>query len=181
MIISQILIQESYAVKLAAQVKNFDAKSYIDFKESRRMDRFSQFAVAAAAQAINDSGIDLDKLDRGRFGVIVGSGIGGIESIEKEARALSVKGPRRVNPLFIPMIITNMAAGNIAIKFGAQGVCTNVVTACATGTHCIGEAFRNIKHGYADVILAGGTEASITPLGMHDGGRHGLGGRSYGL
>lgn len=157
---------ESYAVKLAAQVKKFDAKSYIDFKESRRMDRFSQFAVAAAAQAINDSGIDLDKLDRGRFGVIVGSGIGGIESIEKEARALSVKGPRRVNPLFIPMIITNMAAGNIAIKFGAQGVCTNVVTACATGTHCIGEAFRNIKHGYADVILAGGTEASITPLGI---------------
>lgn len=157
---------EAYAVKLAAHVKDFDPKPYMDFKEARRMDRFSQFAIAASSQAISDAGIDLESLDKDRFGVIVGSGIGGLENIEKEAKTLIDKGPRRVNPLFIPMIITNMAAGNIAIKFGAQGICTNVVTACATGTHSIGEAFRNIKHGYADVILAGGTEASITPLGV---------------
>lgn len=157
---------EAFAVKLVAAVKNFDPKLYMDFKEARRMDRFSQFAIAASAQAVEDSGIDLDGLDKDRFGVIVGSGIGGLENIEMEANTLTVKGPRRVNPLFIPMTITNMAAGNIAIKFGAQGVCTNVVTACASGTHSIGEAFRNIKHGYADLILAGGTEASITPLGI---------------
>lgn len=157
---------EAFAVKLVAAVKNFDPKLYMDFKEARRMDRFSQYAIAASAQAVEDSGIDLDGLDKDRFGVIVGSGIGGLENIEMEANTLTVKGPRRVNPLFIPMTITNMAAGNIAIKFGAQGVCTNVVTACASGTHSIGEAFRNIKHGYADLILAGGTEASITPLGI---------------
>lgn len=157
---------EAYSVKLAAAVKNFDPKPYMDFKEIRRMDRFSQFAIAASSQALQDAGIDPDSIDRDRFGVIVGSGIGGLENIEKEAKTLVDKGPRRVNPLFIPMIITNMAAGNIAIKFGARGVCSNVVTACATGTHCIGEAFRYIKHGYADVILAGGTEASITPLGV---------------
>lgn len=157
---------EAFSVKLAAAVKNFDPKLYMDNKEIRRMDRFSQFAIAAASQALQDAGIITDELDRDRFGVIVGSGIGGLENIEKEAKILAEKGPRRVNPLFIPVIITNMAAGNIAIKFGAMGVCTNVVTACATGTHCIGEAFRYIKHGYADVILAGGTEASITPLGI---------------
>ncbi|NLL00887.1 MAG: beta-ketoacyl-ACP synthase II [Clostridiales bacterium] len=157
---------EAFAVKLVAAVKDFDPKLYMDFKEARRMDRFSQFAIAASVQAIKDSGIDLDSIDKDRFGVIVGSGIGGLEKIEKEANTLTGKGPRRVNPLFIPMTITNMAAGNIAIKFGAQGVCTNVVTACASGTHSIGEAYRNIKHGYADMILAGGTEASITPLGV---------------
>ncbi|TAH69543.1 MAG: beta-ketoacyl-[acyl-carrier-protein] synthase II [Anaerolineaceae bacterium] len=157
---------EAYAVKVAAVVKDFDPKPYLDIKETRRLDRFSQFAVVASAQAIQDSGIDLKSIDKDRFGVIVGSGIGGLENIEKEARTLMEKGPRRVNPLFIPMTITNMAAGNIAIKFGAQGICTNVVTACATGTHSIGDAFRNIKHGYADVILAGGTEASVTPLGV---------------
>lgn len=157
---------EPYAVKLAATVKNFDPKPYMDYKEIRRTDRFSQFAIAAASQAIEDAGIDIDSIDRNRFGVIVGSGIGGLENIEKDAKTLLEKGPRRVNPLFIPMIITNMAAGNIAIKFGAQGVCTNVVTACSTGSHSIGEAYRNIKHGYSDLILAGGTESSITPLGL---------------
>ncbi len=157
---------EAYAVKLAALVKDFDAKEYMDFKEARRMERFSQFAIAASVQAVSDSEIDLDSIDKNRFGVIVGSGIGGLERIEKEANNLMERGPRRVNPLFIPMTITNMAAGNIAIKFGAQGLCTNVVTACAAGTNCIGDAFRNIKHGYADLILAGGTEASITPLGV---------------
>lgn len=157
---------EMYAVKTAAEVKNFDPKEYMDAKEARRMDRFSQFAIAATQEAIKDSALDLEKLDRDRFGVIVGSGIGGLDNIEKEARTLIEKGPRRINPLFIPMIITNMAAGNIAIRFGAHGICTNIVTACATGGNCIGEAYRNIKHGYSDVILAGGTEGSITPLAV---------------
>ena len=157
---------QDHSVKLAAQVKNFDPKNYMDAKEARRMDRFSQYALAAAKEAMEDSGLDKDKRNPDRFGVIVGSGIGGIENIEKEAKTLFEKGPRRVNPLFIPMIITNMAAGNIAIKYGGKGICTNVVTACATGTHCIGEAFRNIKHGYADVMIAGGTESSITPLSI---------------
>lgn len=157
---------EAYSVKLAAQVKNFDAKEYMDSKVARRMDRFSQLAVAAAKEAVTDSGIDLEKINAERFGVIVGSGIGAIDDIEKETNTLRDKGPKRVNPLFIPMTITNMAAGNIAIQFGAKGVCTNVVTACATGNNCIGEAFRSIKHGYADTILAGGTEGSITPLAV---------------
>jgi 3-oxoacyl-[acyl-carrier-protein] synthase II len=157
---------EAYNVKLAAQVKDFDPKNYMDAKEARRMERFSQFAVAAAVEAVNDSGIELENINKDRFGVIVGSGIGALEDIEKETNTLRDKGPRRVNPLFIPMTITNMAAGNIAIRFGANGICTNVVTACATGNNCIGEAFRNIKHGYADIILAGGAEASITPLGI---------------
>jgi 3-oxoacyl-[acyl-carrier-protein] synthase II len=157
---------ENFPAKVAAQVKDFEPKNYMDAKEARRMDRFSQFAVAAAKEAMEDSGIDLEKIDHERFGVIVGSGIGGIGLIEKETKTLIEKGPKRVNPLFIPMTITNMAAGNIAIQYGALGVCTNVVTACATGSNSIGEAFRNIKHGYSDVILAGGTEGSITPLAV---------------
>ncbi len=157
---------EGFQVKLAAEVKDFDPKKYMDSKDARRMDRFSQFAVAAAKEAIEDSGINLESIDRDRFGVIVGSGIGSIGLIEKETKTLLEKGPKRINPLFIPMTITNMAAGNIAIQFGANGVCTNVVTACATGNNCIGEAFRSIKHGYSDLILAGGTEGSITPLGV---------------
>jgi 3-oxoacyl-[acyl-carrier-protein] synthase II len=157
---------EAFSVKLAAQVKNFDPKNYMDAKEARRMDRFSQFAIAAAKEAIEDSKLDMEVIDADRFGVMVGSGIGGIDNIEKEAKTLFDKGPRRVNPLFIPMIITNMAAGNIAIKYGARGVCNNIVTACATGTNSIGEAYRSIKHGYSDIILAGGTEGSITPLSI---------------
>jgi len=157
---------DSYTVKMAAQVKDFDPKNYMDVKVARRMDHFSQFAVAAAKEAVTDSGLDLETIDHERFGVIVGSGIGSIGLIEKETKTLIEKGPRRVNPLFIPMTITNMAAGNIAIQFGARGVCTNVVTACATGSHSIGEAFRIIKHGYSDIILAGGTEGSITPLAV---------------
>ncbi len=157
---------EGFQVKLAAEVKDFDPKNYMDAKDARRMDRFSQFSVAAAKEALEDSGIDLDRINRDRFGVIVGSGIGSIGLIEKETKTLLEKGPKRINPLFIPMTITNMAAGNIAIQFGANGVCTNVVTACATGSHSIGEAYRSIKHGYSDVILAGGTEGAITPLGV---------------
>lgn len=157
---------EGYSVKLAAQVKGFDPRDFMDIKEAKRMDRFSQFAIAATKEAMKYAALDMEKLDRDRIGVIVGSGIGGIDNIEREAKVLVEKGPRRINPLFIPMIITNMAAGNIAIKFGAQGICTNVVTACATGTHSIGEAYRNIKHGYSDIIISGGTEGSITPLGV---------------
>lgn len=157
---------ENFQVKLAAQVKDFEPKNYMDAKEARRMDQFSQYAVAAAKEAVEDSKLDLDVIDHNRFGVIVGSGIGSIGLIEKETKTLMEKGPKRVNPLFIPMTITNMAAGNIAIRFGARGVCTNVVTACATGSHSIGEAFRSIKHGYSDIILAGGTEGSITPLAV---------------
>lgn len=157
---------EAYSVKLAAQVKDFDPKNYMDQKAARRMDRFSQLAVAAAKEAVEDSGINLESINAERFGVIVGSGIGAIDDIEKETNTIRDKGPKRVNPLFIPMTITNMAAGNIAIQFGAKGVCTNVVTACATGNNCIGEAFRSIKHGYAEIILAGGAEGSITPLAV---------------
>ncbi len=157
---------EPYAARVAAQVKDFDPRNYIDPKEARRMHRFSQFAVAAAKEAVSDSGLDLKQLDMERVGVIVGSGIGALDDIEKETINLRDKGPKRVNPLFIPMTITNMAAGNVAIQFGIRGICSNVVTACATGGNSIGEAFRNIKHGYSEVILAGGTEASITPLGI---------------
>jgi len=157
---------ENFAVKIAADVKDFEPKNYMDTKVARRMDRFSQFAVAAAKEAVEDSALDLNTIDHERFGVIVGSGIGGIDLIEKETKTLMEKGPKRINPLFIPMTITNMAAGNIAIQYGAKGVCSNVVTACATGNQCIGEAFRSIKHGYSDIILAGGTEGSITPLAV---------------
>lgn len=157
---------EAYAVKLAAQVKDFEPKNYMEAKEARRMDRFSQLAVAASREAVADSGIDLENINHERFGVIVGSGIGALDDIEKETINLRDKGPKRVNPLFIPMTITNMAAGNIAIQYGAKGICTNVVTACATGNNCIGEAFRSIKHGYADTILAGGTEGAVTPLAV---------------
>ncbi len=155
-----------FAVKFAGEVKEFDPTKTMDFKEARRMDRFSQFAVASAVQAVEDASLDISKIDVDRFGVIVGSGIGGIAETAKQSKILDEKGPRRVNPMFIPTIIANMAAGNVAIKFGAKGICTSIVTACASGTHSIGEAFRNIKHGYSDVILAGGTEASINPISV---------------
>lgn len=157
---------ENFAVKLAGEVKDFDPTAYMEFKEARRMARFSQFAIGAATMAVENAGLNSDEIDKNRFGVILGSGIGGIYDIEKEDKVLEAKGPRRVNPMFIPMIISNMAAGNVAIKFGAKAVCTSIVTACATGSHSIGDAFRQIKHGYADIILAGGTESSITPLAV---------------
>ncbi|WP_341876131.1 beta-ketoacyl-ACP synthase II [Defluviitalea saccharophila] len=157
---------ENFDVKLAAEVKNFDASLYIDKKEARRMDLYSQYAVAASKMALDDSGLDIESIDKERFGVIVGSGIGGIGTIEKEHEKMLAKGPKRVSPLLIPMIIGNMAAGNIAIQFGAKGICSTVVTACATGSHAIGEAFNTIQRGRADVIIAGGAEASITPLSV---------------
>lgn len=155
-----------YKAKLAAQVKGFDAKQYMDAKAARRMEPFSQFAVAASKEALEDAGIDMAKEDEYRVGISIGSGIGSLQSVEKEHKKLLEKGPSRVNPLLVPMMISNMAAGNVAIQFGLKGKCINVVTACATGTHSIGEAFRSIQCGEADVMLAGGTEASITPLGV---------------
>ncbi len=155
-----------YKVKLAAEVKNFDARDYMDVKTSKRMERFSQFAVAAAKEALEDAGISMEKEDPYRVGVCVGSGIGSLQAMEREHKRLLEKGPGRINPLLVPMMIGNMAAGNVAIQFGLKGKCFNVVTACATGTHSIGEAFRSIQYGEADVMVAGGTEASITPLGM---------------
>ncbi len=157
---------ENFKVKIGAEVKNFNAEDYMDKKEAKRVDRFCQFAMAAAKEALEDSKIESDKIDCYRFGVLIGSGIGGFNTIEKEHEKLLTRGPGRVSPMLIPMIISNMASGNIAIKYGAKGVCSTVVTACATGTNAIGEAFRMIKHGYLDVMIAGGAEASITPLAL---------------
>lgn len=157
---------ENFKVKVAAEVKDFDPSEYLDRREVRRLDKFSQFALISATQAIKDSNIDLENIDHERFGVVVGSGIGGIGTIEKEHVVMQNKGSNRVSPLFIPMIIGNMAAGNLAIKFGAKGPCTSIVTACATGTDSIGEAFRMIQYDNADIMLAGGTEASITELAI---------------
>ena len=155
-----------YKVKIAGEVKDFNAELYVNKKETKRNDLYSLYAVAAATQAVEESGLNLEEIDHDRFGVIIGSGIGGLQTIQEQVTKLCEKGPSKVSPLFIPMAIGNMAAGNVAIKFGAKGICENIVTACATGTNCIGEAFRAIKHGYNDVILAGGTEASITGIGV---------------
>lgn len=155
-----------YKCKLAAEVKGFNARDYMDPKAARRMEAFSQFAVAASKEALEHSGIDMEKEDPYRVGVCVGSGIGSLQAMEKDVQKLLEKGPSRVNPLLVPLMISNMAAGNVAIQFGLKGKCFNVVTACATGTHSIGEAFRSIQYGEADVMVAGGAEACITPLGV---------------
>lgn len=155
-----------YRVKLAAEVKDFDAKQYMGPKAARRMERFSQFAVAAARQALEDSGLDMEREDPYDVGVCVSSGIGSLQAMEREHIKLLEKGPGRVNPLLVPLMISNMAAGNVSIQFGLKGKCMNVVTACATGTHSIGEAMRSIQHGEAKVMVAGGSESCITPLGV---------------
>lgn len=155
-----------YKVKIAGEVKNFNPEEYVSKKDVKRNDMYSIYAVAASTQAVENSGLNLDEIDHDRFGAIIGSGIGGLMTIQEQVTKLAEKGPSKVSPLFIPMAISNMAAGNVAIKFGAKGVCENIVTACATGTNCIGEAFRNIKYGYNDIILAGGAEASISPIGV---------------
>ncbi len=155
-----------YKAKLAAQVKDFDPKKHMDPKAAKRMEQFCQFAVIATKEALEDAGIDMEKEDPFRVGVSVGSGIGSLQSIEREYKKLLEKGPGRVNPLLVPLMISNMAAGNVSIQFGLKGKCINVVTACATGTHSIGEAFRSIQYGEADVMVAGGAEASITPIGV---------------
>ena len=159
-------------VKLAAEVKNFDPKNYMDPKSARRMELFSQYAVAAAGEAIGNAGLNLEKEDRTRIGVSVGCGIGSLQIMEQVLEKRYTKGFKKMPPLFVPLMITNMAAGNVAIHFGLEGTCVNVVTACATGTHSIGEAFRAIQWGDADVMIAGGTEAAICPTGI--GGFHAL-------
>ncbi|TFI72087.1 beta-ketoacyl-ACP synthase II [Carnobacterium divergens] len=153
-------------VTLAAELKDFDATVYMPKKETKRTDLFSQYGIAAAVQAMENSGLDTEKIDVDRFGVIVSSGIGGMNTIQEQVIKMHDRGPQRVAPFFVPMVIGNMAAGNIAIRVGAKGLCTSIVTACASGTNSIGEAFRSIKHGYLDVILAGGTEATICEIGI---------------
>lgn len=155
-----------FKVKLAAEVKNFNAKEHMDFKSAKRMELFSQYAVAASKEAMADAGIDMEKEDPFRVGVIVGSGIGSLQAMENATVRLNEKGPSKVDPLLVPKMISNMAAGNVSIATGARGKCTNVVTACASGTHCIGDAYRAIQYGDAEVMLAGGTESAITPVGV---------------
>ena len=155
-----------FKCKLAAEVKDFDAAQFMDKKQARRMEQFCQFAVAAAKEAIEDSGLDMEKEDPYRVGCSVGSGIGSIQAMEREYTRLEEKGPSKVAPLFVPLMISNMAAGNVSIAYNLKGKNINVVTACATGTNSIGEAYRTIQYGDADVMLAGGTESSITRLGV---------------
>lgn len=155
-----------YKVKLAAEVKGFVAKERMDFKAAKRMELFSQYAVAAAMEAFAQAGIDMTKENPYRAGVSIGSGIGGLSIMESEHEKILKKGPTRVNPFLIPMMISNMAAGNVAIALGLKGKCVNVVTACATGSHSIGDAMRAIQYGDADIMVAGGTESAITPIGV---------------
>jgi len=155
-----------YTTQVAGEVTDFDPVKYIDKKEAKRMDRCTQFAVAASKMAFEDSGIDLDQEDRTRIGVVIGTGIGGIDTLHDQYKTLFDKGPGRISPFFVPMMIANMAAGQTSITFGLQGPCTCVVTACATGTNSIGDAFKIIQRGDADVMVAGGTEACISPAAV---------------
>ena len=155
-----------YKVKVAAEVKGFEAKERMDFKSARRMDEFSQYAVAAAKEAFADAKLNMEQEDPYRVGVCVGSGIGSLPGIEKNVAKVLENKPSRVHPLFVPMMISNMAAGNISIQLGLMGKCTDVVTACASGTHCIGDALRAIQYGDADVIVAGGSESCICGTGV---------------
>ena len=155
-----------YRCKLAAEVKDFDPAQYMDKKSARRMEQFCQFAVAAAGQAISDAGLDMEQEDPYMVGCSVGSGIGSLQAMEREYDRLKEKGPGRVGPMLVPLMISNMATGNVSIAYGLKGKSLNVVTACATGTHSIGEAYRTIQYGDADVMIAGGTESSITPIGF---------------
>lgn len=155
-----------YRCKLAAEVKNFDAKEYMDFKTAKRMELFCQYAVAASKEALEDSGLKLEDEDPYMVGVAIGSGIGSLQAMEREHGRLLEKGPNRVAPLLVPMMISNMASGNVSIQYGLKGKSINVVTACATGTNSIGEAYRTIQYGDADIMLAGGTEGSVTPIGI---------------
>lgn len=155
-----------YKVKIAAEIKDFDSEQYMTKKDVKRNDLFAIYALAAGMQAFEDSKLDMEKEDADRIGVIVGSGVGGLMTMEEQVKRLTDKGPSRVSPLFITMTIGNMAAGNIAIRVGAKGVCEDIVTACATGTNAIGTAFRNIKHGYLDACIAGGAEGAICGIGV---------------
>ena len=155
-----------YKATLAAELKDFVAKDRMDPRTARRMEPFSQYAVAAALEAVENSGLKMEEEDPYMVGVIIGSGVGSLQATETNEKKLMEKGPSRVDPLLVPKMITNMAAGNVSIATGAKGKCTNVVTACATGTHCIGDAFRAIQYGDAEVMIAGGTEGAISPVGV---------------
>ncbi len=155
-----------YKCKLAAEVKGFEGKNYMDFKAAKRMELFSQYAVAATKEAMEDAGLDMEKEDPYRVGVAVGSGTGSLQAIERSHSRMLEKGPAKIEPLFVPLTISNMAAGNVSIQFGLKGKSINVVTACATGTNSIGEAFRAVQYGDAEVMIAGGTEGSVCPIGI---------------
>ena len=155
-----------YKASLAAEVRDFHPEEYMDAKAARRMELFCQYAVAAAGEAISQAGLHMDQEDPYRVGCMVGSGIGSLQAAEREYERLLEKGPGRMHPLLVPLMISNMAAGNVSIQYGLKGKSLNVVTACATGTHSVGEAYRSIQSGEADVVVAGGTEAAITPLGI---------------
>lgn len=155
-----------YKCHIAAELKDFNPQDFMDRKAAKRMEPFSQYAVAAAKQAIEDSGLDIEKEDPYMVGCAIGSGIGSLQAMERETQKLYEKGPNRVNPLLVPLMICNMAAGNVSIQFGLKGKSINDVTACATGTNTIGEAYRSIQYGEADVMVAGGTEGSVCPIGI---------------
>ena len=156
----------NFKVKLAAEVKGYNPEEYFDKRSAKRLDKYCQYAIIAAREAWNDSKLDKENENMEKVGVVLGSGIGGLETMEREMKNIHEKGPDRVSPMFIPMNIANMAAGNVAIELGTKGESIAIVTACASGTHCIGEAFRMIKNGYQDIMISGGTEASITPIGI---------------
>lgn len=155
-----------FGVKIAAEVKDFDAENYIDKREIKKMDRFTQFAVAASMMAVEDAKLDIKQTDAERFGVVLGAGMGGMDTLEDQAKKLMERGPRRVSPFFVPMMIPNIASGQVSIALGAKGPNILIVTACASSTNAIGEALRVIQYGDADVVITGGTEASITPLSV---------------
>lgn len=157
---------ENHDAKIAAEVKDFNPTDFLDKKEAKRMDRMAQFAVVGAKLALEDGEINLDSLNRDRIGAIIGSGIGGIDTLENEVIKYTEKGPSRVSPLFIPMMIANMAAGQVSMNFGLKGASMTITTACASATHAIGESFRMIKYGTHDMVVTGGTEASITPVAV---------------
>lgn len=163
---------ENFEVKIAAEVKDYNPEDLIGRKESRRLDRYAQFAISATEEALNSSGLDLNTINKKRFGVYVGAGIGGLNTMQDDIIKVAKNPARKVSPFFVPMTIINLSAGNIAIRYDAKGPCTSIVTACATGNNCIGEAYRLIKHGYADVMIAGSSEAPISRMGV--GGFAGL-------
>ena len=164
--ISPILMRPAHSTQFGAEVKNFSPEPVVDHRESRRMDLYTQYAMVAADEAINDSGINFEKIDPDMAGVVVGSGIGGILSLEVEHQKFLAKGPRRISPYFVPQMISDIAAGHISIRYNLKGPNYATVSACATGSHAIGDAARLIKYGDADVMVTGGSEAAITPMGV---------------
>lgn len=157
---------EGYTTTIGSEVKNFNPEKYIDKKEAKRMDRFAQFAIAGTQLALEDSGLDLDSIDKRRAGVILGSGVGGIETLEREHTKLMERGAKRVSPFFIPMMISNMGPGQITMYYGFKGPSFTITTACASGNHAIGESFRMIQRGDADIIVTGGSEAAVSPISV---------------